>query len=132
MPATEISLMLRAIDYAIDLLRERSARSEKEQLLQRKFVESFREALIQTKAYMADRRDNLPSATRDRELQLSQAWNQVGLCGRDLEPDGDFYEVYFKKSDFWSDPRAWDLSNDKNLDISLEKAEFAANKYLGS
>lgn len=128
----EIELILRAVDYAKSLFVRWEARSEKEKVLQRDFVEALREALILTRAYIADRRDNLAGKSRKKEMQLSAAWNKVGLCGRDLEPQGDFYEVYFKKSDFWADPRGWDLSENKDLDISLAKAETAANTFLNS
>jgi len=129
MPA-EIVLMLRAIDYGISFFSGRKARNKEERELQRKFVEAFREALNQTRGYIADRRDNISEVNRAREMQLSASWNKAGLCGRDLEPQGDFYEVYFKKSDFWADPKGWDLSENRELDISLEKAEDEADKYL--
>lgn len=64
----------------------------------------------------------------EREMQLSTSWNNAGMCGRDLEPQDDFYEMYFMRSDFWTDLRGWDLSANKELDISLEKAE--GDKYL--
>lgn len=128
----EVGLMLRAIDYAIGFFRGRKARTEQEKHLQRGFVEAFRHALILTRSYIADRRDKVSEEDRNRELQLSQAWNKVGMCGRDLEPQGDFYAVYFEKSNFWADPRGWDLSEKKDLDVSLERAEAEANKYLSA
>ena len=131
-PVAEVGLMLRAIDYAIDFFRGREARTEKEKQLQRDFVEAFRHALILTRSYIADRRDEVSDKDRNREVQLSQAWNKVGMCGRDLEPQGDFYAVYFEKSNFWADPRGWDLSAKKDLDISLERAEGEASKYLST
>ncbi|GEM_PF-6807359 len=131
MPIAEIGLMLSAIDYAIDFFRGRRARTEKEQQLQRDFVEAFREALILTRSYIADRKNDVSDEDRERELALSLAWNKVGMCGRDLEPQGDFYAVYFEKSNFWAEPRAWDLSDKSELDISLKHAESEANKYLG-
>ncbi len=126
----EVGLMLRAIDYGISFFSGRKATSENERQLQRKFVEAFREALILTKGYVADRRNDLIDENREKEMQLSAAWNRAGMCGRELEPQGDFYEVYFMKSDFWADPRGWDLSDNQDLDISLEKAEAEADKYL--
>ena len=129
MPA-EVDLLLRAIDYGISFFSGREARNKEDLELQRKFVEAFREALLQTRGYVADRRDNITEENREREMQLSAAWNNTGLRGRDLEPQGDFYEVYFMKSNFWADPRGWDLSENKELDISLEKAEAEADKYL--
>lgn len=123
-------LMFRAIDYALSLLSIRKTRSENEMKLQRNFVEAFREALILTRAYVADKRDGIVSVSREKETELSLAWNKVGLCGRDLEPQGDFYAVYFEKSNFWADPSGWELSNIKDVDISLEKAEAKASNYL--
>jgi len=126
---TEV-LMLKAVDYALSLLGIREARSEKEKRLQRSFVEAFREALILTRAYVADRRDGVVNVDREKETELSLAWNKVGLCGRDLEPQGDFYAVYFEKSNFWADPSGWELSNPEDVDISLERAEAEASKFL--
>ena len=100
--------------------------------MQRSFVEAFREALILTRSYIADRRDNVIDIDRKKETELSLAWNKVGLCGRDIEPQGDFYAVYFEKSNFWADPRGWELSNFHNVDISLERAEAEASKFLST
>lgn len=129
-PVAEVGLMLRAIDYAIELFRGREAKTEKEKQLQRNFVEAFRHALILTRSYISDRRDRISEEDRNREVQLSHAWNKVGMCGLDLEPQGDFYAVYFEKSNFWADPRGWDLSEKKDINISLEHAEAEASKYL--
>ena len=127
--ATEV-LILEAVNYALTLLGIREARSEKEKKLQRSFVEAFREALILTRAYVADRRDGVTNVDRKKETELSLAWNKTGICGRDLEPQGDFYAVYFEKSNFWADPKGWELSNIKEMDISLERAEKEASKFL--
>ena len=127
--ATEV-LILEAVNYALTLLGIREARSEKEKRLQRSFVEAFREALILTRAYIADRREGVTNVDRTKERELSLAWNKTGICGRDLESQGDFYAVYFEKSDFWSDPKGWELSNIKEMDISLERAEKEASKFL--
>ena len=125
-------LLLKAVDYTIKLITGREIRSEKKRALQQKFVESFREALIQTRAYLADRRDGVLERDRTKEEKLSLAWNKVGLCGRELEPMDDFYVVYFEKSDYWADPSAWELKNFDDIDISLERAEEKAERFLSS
>ena len=94
--ATE-TILLKAVDYTLQLLRIRESRSKQEQEFKRAFIEAFREALLLTRAYLADRRDRIIDRNREKELELSQAWNRVGLCGRDIEPMGDFYVVYFGK-----------------------------------
>lgn len=127
--ATE-TLLLKAVDYALVFLRVRESRSEKEKKLQKDFVQAFREALLLTRAYIADKRDGLVERDREIEKKLSLAWNQVGLIGKELEPMGDFYPVYFQKSDFWSDPRGWKINNKQNVDISLERAISKAEKFL--
>lgn len=126
------ALLLKAVDYALVFLKIREDRSEKEKKLQRDFVEAFREALILTRAYIADRRDGLFKENRDTEKELSLAWNKVGLIGKDLEPMGDFYAVYFQKSDFWADPKGWEINNPGGVDISLERAELEAEKFLNT
>lgn len=130
MPIAEVGFLLRAVDYAVELFRERDSTSEKKKQLRRDFTEAFRDALILTRSYIADRRDSVSEQDRQREVQLSQAWNKVGICGQALEPQGDFYAVYFEKSDFWADPRGWNLPENEDLDISLERAQSEANKYL--
>ena len=122
-----LEIAFQTVEYALNYLLDRRG---KEKALQREFVEAFREAIIQTRGYIASRRDEASNSDRDTELKLSRAWNKVGLLGRDIEPQGDFYEVFFRKSDFWSDPRGWNLSDKQKLDISLERAENEANKYL--
>jgi hypothetical protein len=129
--ATEM-LLPKAVDYTIKLLTRREIRTERERALQQKFIASFREALIQTRAYLADRRDGVVERDRTREEKLSLAWNKVGLCGRELEPMDDFYVVYFEKSNYWADPSAWELQNSDDIDISLERAEEIANRFLSS
>lgn len=124
------TLLLKAVDYALVFLRIREDRSEKERKLQRDFVEAFREALILTRAYIADKRDGRIKEDRNTEKDLSLAWNKVGLIGKDIEPMGDFYAVYFQKSDFWADPKGWKIDNPENVDISLERAEAEAEKFL--
>ena len=126
----EIALFKDVIDYGLQFLKIRESRTLKEKELQRAFVKAFRNALIQTRAYIADRRDGVTGINRERELELSQVWNTVGLCGRDLDPMGDFFAVYFEKSNYWADPRGWELSDSKDLDISLERAEVEATHYL--
>ena len=42
----EVTLMFRAIDYALSLLGIREDRSKNEKIIQRRFVEVFRKALI--------------------------------------------------------------------------------------
>ena len=125
------TLILQAIDYTLELLRVRESRSAKEKATKRAFAAEFREAMILTRAYVADRRDGRTSRDRDKEVELSLAWNKVGLRGQELEPQEDFYVVYFEKSDFWSDPSGWELSNEQNLDITLQRAEEEAQSYLG-
>ena len=63
-------------------------------------------------------------------LGLSRAWNTVGLCGRDIEPMGDFYAVFFEKLNYWADPRGRELAGTGELDISLEQAEQAASLVM--
>ena len=127
--ATEM-LLLKAVDYTIKFLTGRKIRSEKEKALQDKFVRAFREALIQTRSYIADRREGVVERDRAREENLSLAWNEVGLCGRKLDPYDDFYVVYFKKSDYWADPSQWKLNDTGEIDISLKRAVQEADKYL--
>jgi len=64
-----------------------------------------------------------------KEVGLAQAWNSVGLCGRGLEPVGDFYAVYFQKANYWADPNGWKVSDFNSLDISLETAEVLAARF---
>jgi hypothetical protein len=127
----EIMLLMEVVDYALQLLRIRESNSRKEKALQRAFVEAFRDALILTRAYIADRREGVTEVNRERELELSRAWNAVGLCGRDIEPMGDFYAVFFEKSNYWSDPSGWELADTGELDISLENAENEATRIVG-
>jgi hypothetical protein len=131
MMTTEV-LLLKAVDYALSLFNYRENCSDKERVLQRSFVEAFRNALIMTRAYIADRRDGVTPVNRDKEIELSLAWNKVGLCGKDLEPMGDFYVVYFEKSNFWADPSGWELDNNDDIDISLKRAEEEAQKFISS
>lgn len=123
-------LFKEVIDYALQFLKIREARSEKEKELQRQFVSAFRNALLLTRAYIADRRDGITGVDREKEVGLSQAWNSVGICGRELEPQGDFYAVYFEKANYWADPNGWEISECKDLDISLEKAETEAARFI--
>jgi hypothetical protein len=122
-------LLLKAVDYTIKLLTGRETRSEKEKVLQQEFIHSFREALIQTRVYLADRRDEVIERDRKREETLSLAWNKVGLCGRKLDPMDDFYVIYFEKSDYWADPSEWKLYNSDEIDISLKRAEEKAKSF---
>lgn len=126
---TPLDVGFATIDYALHYLRDKTGRQK---ALRHDFAEAFREALIQTRSYIADRRDEVSERDRKRELELARAWSKVGLLGLDLDPQGDFYEVFFRKSDFWSDPRGWDLSDKGQLDISLERAEAEASRYLSA
>jgi hypothetical protein len=124
------TLLLKAVDYALQFLRGREVRSEQERELRTAFLEAFRDALVRTRSCIADQRDGVAERHRATELKLSRAWNQVGIRVQSLPGGEELNQLYFAKADYWSDPSQWEHCELSKVDISLERAESEAKKLL--
>lgn len=126
------TLLLKAIDYTLKFLQLREERDAQEQQKVDDVLESFREALIITRAYLADCRNGVSERDRAKEVELSKAWNEVGLKVRNIgTPDAEeLYQIFFEKADYWSDPESWQRNTDGEIDISLSRVEQEIDKLL--
>jgi len=126
------SLILRGVDYILQLLKIREDRNEKKKQQERESLEAFRNSIVMTRSYLADLRDGRTVRDRQKEVTISQAWNAVGLKIRDINtPQAhEIYQIFFEKADYWSDPEGWEKK--KEIDISLERVENDINQILNS
>ena len=127
---TEVAMMLKAVDYMVQLLKGREAISAKDHENRVAFAKVFRDALVQTRAYIADQRDGIIERDRNRERELSQAWNLVGIKAQDVPGGDELNDLYYGKADYWSDPTGWEKSELSGIDISLERAESEAKNLM--
>jgi hypothetical protein len=124
------TLILRGVDYILQLLRIREDRDEKKKQRERVSLEAFRNSIVMTRAYLADMRNDRITRDRNREAAISQAWNTVGLKVRDIgTPEAhNIFQVFFEKADYWSDPEGWEKK--AGIDISLKRVEDEINQIL--
>ena len=114
------------IDKIIQLLNEREIRDIVDQEQRDEILEACLGAYHDTKAYIADRRENLIERDRDKEMAISKAWTHAGLLINKLNtPEAEeLYIISFKKADYWSDPGLWEQNlNGNEIDISLTTVE---------
>ena len=126
------TLLLKAVDYTLKFLQLREERDAQEQQKIDEVLESFRDALIITRAYLADCREGVSERDRSKEVELSKAWNSVGLKVRNIgSPDAEeLYQIFFEKADYWSDPESWQRNTEGEIDISLSRIEEEVRKLL--
>lgn len=70
---TAETLLLKAVDYTLKFLKIREDANEKEKQMKVSALEAFRDAIVLTRSYIADRREGNKDRDRDRELELSRA-----------------------------------------------------------
>lgn len=127
------ALLLKGVDYILQLLKIREDRDEQRKQRESEALQAFRNAILLTRSYLADRRDRRTPRDRQKEVTLFQAWNTVGLKVREIgTPKAhEIYQIFFEKADYWSDPKGWeDEQTGKEIDISLERVENDINQIL--
>ena len=127
------ALLLKAVDYTLDFLKIRESRSEKEKELKFSALRLFRIAILSTRSYLADRRDHITDRNREKEAELSKAWNDVAIEIKKIETDQaqELYRVCFRKADYWSDPTSWETNKTDDIDISLKRVDRELSELLG-
>lgn len=126
------TLLLKAVDYTLKFLQLKQEKDAQNQLQLNAVLESFREALIITRAYLADCRNGVSERDRAKEIELSKAWNEVGLKVRNIGTSDaeELYQIFFEKADYWSDPESWQRNTEGEIDISLSRVEQEINELL--
>lgn len=146
---TPESMLLKAVDYTLQFLKIRENADEKEKQLKFAALEAFREAVVVTRSYIAERRDHCfyknglekngtenhgSPKTRDteKELELSRAWNSVGVSIAKFgsKESGELHDICFGKADYWSDPSDWKENREGEIDISLDRVSKEISRLL--
>ena len=107
---------------AVELLqhwtgRQKQARVQKEHT-RAKALEALLEAVNETTAYTADRRDGGPRS-RQREAKISQLWSKAAIQVHSL--DKRLSTILALNSMGWADPELWEKPTFKETSPGLEK-----------
>ncbi len=126
------TLLLKAVEYIWDFFKGRKNENEKEKKLKDSALEAFRDAVVVTRAYIADRRDGITERDRKKEQELSKAWNAVGIRLNKIKTDEakELHRICFNKADYWSDPARWKNNKEGEIDISLSKVNRSISQLL--
>lgn len=129
---TEEMLFLKAIDYMMKFLKKCKDKNEKEKQMKDSALEVFRDAIVATRSYFAVIREEISDRDREKELELSRAWNAVALRIKNINTKEaqKLYEVCFSKADYWSDPTWWRENKDSEIDISLSRLDREISQLL--
>ena len=97
--------------------RQKQARVQKE-LTRAKALEALLEAVNETTAYTADRREG-SARNRKREAKISQLWSRAAIQVHSL--DKRLSTILALNSMGWADPDLWDTPAFKESAAGLEK-----------
>jgi hypothetical protein len=119
---SSLSLFLEMVNKLREFLQQRSNRLAAEKELVEATLSAVNHAANHTRGYLADLRDNPSNRRREKEIELSDAWVEVGKSLlRINDPAAQkLYDRCFMKAKYWSDPDGYDLSGNDNIDIRLE------------
>lgn len=97
--------------------RQKQARVQKERT-RAKALEALLEAVNETTAYTADRRDG-GSRSRKREAKISQLWSRAAILVHSL--DKRLSTILALNSMGWADPALWETPTFKETSADLER-----------
>lgn len=130
-----VSFSVPALKDISDVIREwadrKANQNTQEQARQTAALDSFMEAVRETRHYLAITRDNPAAKSSEKEQDLSRLWQAAGSAMRAIDKN-DVASTLLMKADYWSDSAGWTGTKKERMMIDLDAvARIGREALLG-